>query len=74
MDQYFNSLIKTLASAAPQVMIFSFALAVVFIIGGVVLYRQRGNLRFLRGKRWPGAFCSLLGCASLALTAIQYLI
>lgn len=74
MEQFINYFIQ-MASAVPYtVRLISFAVAIAFIIGGVVLYKKRGSIRFLRGKRWPGAACSLLGCASLVTTAIQYMI
>lgn len=46
----------------------------VFTIGGIILYKQRDRIQFLRGKRWPGTVCSLLGCASLVTTAVQYIL
>ena len=73
MEQFFNYLIET-ATAAPHMAFISLAFAIVFIIGGIVLYRNRGRFAFLKGKRWPGTVCSLLGCASLVTTAVQYLV
>lgn len=73
MEQFFNYLIET-ATATPYTILISFAFAIVFTIGGIILYKQRDRIQFLRGKRWPGTVCSLLGCASLVTTAVQYIL
>ena len=69
MEQYFNNIIDSVLGA-PHMIYVSFIMAGIFIIGGIVLYVNRKKLK---GYRWPGVTCTLLGCASMATTAIQYI-
>lgn len=69
MEIYFNKLIdSTLGN--PHMIFVSFIMAIVFIVGGIVLYANRKRIK---GWRWPGVTCTLLGCASLVTTTIQYI-
>ena len=69
MEQYFNYMIDSILGA-PHMAFVSLAVAVVFIIGGIILYKKRDKIK---GWRWPGVVCALLGCASIVTTAVQYI-
>ena len=68
MEQYFNLIIDS-TLGAPHMIYVSFAMAIVFVIGGVILYKKRDKVK---GLRWPGITCTLPGLASLVTTAVQY--
>lgn len=68
MELYFNQLIDSVLGA-PHMIFVSFAAAIIFVVGGIILYKKRDKIK---GWRWPGITCTLLGCASLATTAVQY--
>lgn len=68
MELFFEKMIENAANA-PHMIFVSFAMAVAFVIGGIVLYVKRDKLK---GWRWPGITCAVLGCASLVTTSIQY--
>lgn len=68
VDQYFEGIIQNL-KATPFTIFVSFALALAFAAGGIVLYRKRSHIRNLR---WPGVACTVLGCAGLVSNCIQY--
>ncbi|MDR2931569.1 MAG: hypothetical protein LBV27_00515 [Oscillospiraceae bacterium] len=70
MEQYFDILIDR-AMSAPHMVVISFAAAIAFIIGGIVLYKKRG---IVKGRRWPGVTCALLGCVSLVTNAVQHIV
>ena len=69
MEAYFNQLIDSVLGN-PHMLVVSFIMALVFVVGGIVLYVKRDKLK---GWRWPGVTCALLGCASLVTTTVQYL-
>lgn len=67
MEKFFGQIIAAI-SASPHMVYVSLGVAVLFVIGGIVLYKKRAHIK---GWRWPGVTCALLGCASLATNILQ---
>lgn len=72
MEQFFNNMIDTILGA-PHMIYISFGVAIVFILGGILLYKNRERIKLVKGMRWPGVTCALLGCASLVTNVVQYM-
>ena len=71
IEQYFNEVIER-ATASPITMYISLTAAIIFIVGGILLLIKRKQFKLIKGLRWPGITCMLLGCASLVTNFIQY--
>ena len=70
VDKYFGNIIAGL-HATPGTILLGFALATGLVIAGIVLYINRTRIK---GLRWPGITCAMLGCAGLVSNFVQYVI